>query len=586
MLENDFDAETKKLLDESESAEYQSNLLKPRLSSKKVKCAWFIGQRGSGKTTAMESDAEKLYNEFITSLYIWASRSNENVFVAVNRNCKHVWKQYFDKIERKIMLATNDERKELHLLKEELNHRLRCDCDKAYPINWLVPEYYDFKGVQEYNYNWSGKEEFDIAYENQWVTRPYQELSVKEKDQLHHRKLPKPKHLVKTDLIRICPFTIPKNAKSKEIFEKQMLEYLFSARREHRWIIMNPLNFLTEQDKFQTISYIIQRIKFWADEYFQPSTPASVAKLRGVKTPVPKEQWTKKEKSWDKMHLLLTELRTIAPTNKYSPQQKSSLSKRELVDIAPELRHFRVYLTGDLQNISDLNDSIKPMANYVIIKRADKKLLGEEYGWFSDLIDKKRNQQLYYLSHKKFDDFAKTWSGYREHFKQIIDQYLPRISELPTNCGYVVYGNGEYKLIQFKMARFHHKTENETLQSVTGITWKINPDKLEVGTTATPFDENDKKSSKRLSDYDSAKVLEWCASEFILLLDWKKVVANLRKKIESTNEHDKLPITGIEVLDHKALSNRVRKDKKFKEVMDFAKKHRDMPKEQLLSRLK
>src|SRR3989338_7835359 len=99
---SEIDAEMKALLSESETSEYVSNISQPRLSAKKVKIGFFIGARGSGKTTAMEEDAEALYNEYLTTLYLWASRSNENVFVAVNRNCKHKWNNFFDKIDTKI----------------------------------------------------------------------------------------------------------------------------------------------------------------------------------------------------------------------------------------------------------------------------------------------------------------------------------------------------------------------------------------------------------------------------------------------------------------------------------------------------
>lgn len=212
------------------------------------------------------------------------SRSNENVFVAVNRNCKKKWKKAYEDIDKAIIFSkTLEERQKWYDRKNDLKSRIHCNCDKAYPINWLVPNYYQFEGVNEYNYNWSGREEFDEAYENGKVTRPYQELSKKEKKLLVNRKLQKPKHLVKTDLIRICPFTVPNNAKNKEIFEKEFLKYAFEARREHRWLIMNPLMFSNADHKFKTISVIIEKIKVWADQHWQPMTPESVAQFRGTK---------------------------------------------------------------------------------------------------------------------------------------------------------------------------------------------------------------------------------------------------------------------------------------------------------------
>lgn len=585
---SDISEKVKNLLSESETAEYQSNLQQPRLNAKKVRLAFFIGERGAGKTTSMEEDAEFYYNEYLTSMYLWASRSNENVFVAVNRNCKKKWKNLKNEIDKKICYTRNEEElQKLHHWKSKIKHSLHCNCDKAYPINWLVPNYYSFDGVDEYNYNWSGKEEFDNAFENGSVTRPYDELSRDEKELLVKRKLKKPRHLIKTDLIRICPLTVPTNAKNKEIFEKEFVKYMIDARKEHRWIIMNPLMFLNENDKFSTISYIVGRIKFWADQYFQPMTPESVAKLRGVKKPVPRDQWTKQERSYDKIHLIFTEVRTIAPSNKYSPEVKSGMSKRVLVDQIPELRHVRSWLTADLQNIDDLNSSIKPMANFVVIKRSSRSLLGDEYGWFLDLIEKKRNEKLSWLSHGKFDDFKKTPRGAREQYKEMIDVKLPRVSELPTNKGYVLYTNGEFYLETFDMASFHHKQEGETLQTVTGITWTVKQDKIGINSTnSSVSNESEANSTKRLKNYDEDKVKRWCAKQFVECGDWQKVLEKLRENLSDSNNPDKLPSTGIENLDHKAISNKIRRDPELKNFLDFAKKNKNLPLEQILARLK
>ena len=106
---SDIFDDAKIFLSESESPEYISNLSKPRLSAKKVQLSFFIGERGSGKTTAMEEDAEAYYKQYLTSMYLWASRSNENVFVAVNRNCKQKWKDFKNKIDHLIQYTKNEE---------------------------------------------------------------------------------------------------------------------------------------------------------------------------------------------------------------------------------------------------------------------------------------------------------------------------------------------------------------------------------------------------------------------------------------------------------------------------------------------
>lgn len=581
-VQSDIDYE--ELLSESETPYYQSNLEQPRMSAKKVRLSYYIGDRGGGKTSAMEEDAELYFNEGLSCWWLWGSRSNENVFIGVNRNCRRKWKKKLQKIEDSIVLANSiADRKALYDMLNNLKSRLHCDCHKAYPINWLVPNYYDFKGVKEYNYNWSGKDEFDEAFENGWVTRPFVELSSDEKKALIQRKLAKPKHLVKTDLIRICPFTIPDSAKNKEIFEKEYLGYALEARKEHRWLIMNPLNFLKEQDKFSTIGYIMERSKVWVDRYFQPNTPESVAKLRGVSEPVPKEEWTKVELSWDKIHLVLAEIRTIAPPHKYSPEQKSNLSKRPIIDMIPEMRHFRIWLNGDLQSPEDLNDSVRPMADYVVVKRSSADLLGKEWTHFFTNIENMRKNRLISMSHGKFDDFKKA----PPEIKSMIDKSLPSIPEIPKNKGYVVYRNGEFYLETFGSASFHHKKETETLQSVTGITWKIR-DEIAKTLDQVPGNslESATKSEKRLKNHDTNRVMTWCAREYIKTFSWDKVKDNLITILQNPDNPEKLVTTGIELMEPKVISNKIRKVKEFKDIMDFAKKHKEKPTDELIASLK
>ena len=576
----DFDI----LMADSETPYYQSNLDQPRMSARKVRLAYFLGSRGGGKTTAMEEDAEFYYNEGLSCWYLWGSRSNENVFIAVNRNCKVVWNKMFKTIQHHIDFAKSDEeRDQLMMRMEKMEERLHCSCSKAYPINWLVPNYFDFKGVTEYNTCWSGKEEFDVAYGNGWVTRPYDELSRDEKRLLIQRKLKKPKHLINTDLIRICPFTIPNSAKNKEIFEKEFLKYALEARREHRWLVMNPLMFLKEEHKFQSMGYIMERVKFWVDQYFQPNTPESVAKSRGISEPVPREDWTKLEKSEDKICIVLGEIRTIAPPHKYSPEQKSNLSKRPIIDAIPELRHLRIWLLGDLQSPDDLNDSVRHMADHVVIKRTSEELLGDEWSYFYKKIEKQRVERLIAMSHGKFDDFKKA----PKELANKIDNDLPSISQIPKNKGYVVYPNGEYYLETFDMASFHHKKETETLQSVTGITWKVKEELIEKESSVPgSLEESGVKSEKRLKNYDSNLVLMWCVKEFIITGSWEIVLTNLNTRISSIDKTQQLPITGNEKLSSKHLSNKIRKDKKFVEILNFAKNHKEMPPEQIISSFK
>lgn len=570
------DKEFEKLIAESESSGFISNLQQPRLDATKIKVVFYIGDRGGGKTTAIEEDAEAYYHEHITPLYIWGSRSNENVFTGINLNCKTRWDEEKQKLENKIIFSKTIEEKEKYQDQlQQLQNRLHCNCSKAHPINWLVPKYWDFEGVYDYNTCWSGKDEYDLALRNEWITKPYLELTLKEREKLEQRKLKKPKYMIKNDLIRVCPFTIPISAKDKEEFEKEFLKYLFEARDEHRWIIMNPLMFMEEKEKFSTIGYIFERLKFWMDTYFQPLTPQTVAKMRGQKEPVPRSEWTKKELSYDKICLILPEIRTIAPPQKFSPEKQSTMAKRPLVDMVPELRHFRIYLLGDLQAYDDLNDSVRPMADYVIIKRATRELLGNEWSNFVTKIEQLRKERLIALSHGKFDDFKKA----PFEFKQMIDKDLPNIPEIPKNKGYVVYRNGEFYLETFEMSSFHHKKESETVQSVTGISWKINLERLVKSTGKAG--ETEEKSSKRLKNYDKTTVMKFLTKSFIINKSWEVAQQNY---VNLANE-GKLPQTTMMTMTTKSLSTTIRRVPELLERIEFAKNHPEKPIDEVIKGL-
>ena len=562
------------LLAESEPSAYISNLQQPRKNAKKVRVSYFIGSRGGGKTTALEEDAEDYHNEGLSNWYIWGSRSNENVFVAVNEDCKHRWDKAKKTLEQRMIFSkTQQERQRYQDILDQLDDRLHCSCHDAYPINWLVPSYWDLKGVKKYNNNWSGKEEYIRAFEKQWISKPYHELTLKQREELEDRKLEKPTWL-QNELIRICPFTVPLTAKDKVIFEQEFLKYAFEARDEHRWLIMNPLMFLDEKHKFSTIGYIFDKLKVWVDQYYQPNTPHSVAKKRKVKEPVPKEMWTKLEKSGDKICLILPEIRTLAPPNKFSPEKQSTLAKRPMIDILPEMRHLRIWLIGDLQAYDDLNDSVRPMSDYVIVKRANRELLGDEWVVFVNKIEQLRKERLLGISHGKFDDFKRA----PIELKRIIDKDLPSVSEIPKNRGYVVYGNGEFYLEKFGMASFHHKSESETVQSVTGITWSLRKDVAIQGEKT--IEEGD-KSNKRLKNYDDSKVMKYLTKSYILNGSWEIAQINYNNLIKDGS----MPSTSMATMPTKSLSTKIRRVVELAEKIDFAKSHPEKPKNDLIKGL-
>lgn len=557
---------------------YVPNRKKQILRDDKIQCIFIFGQRGAGKSVTIDEYSQWYYNHGITPLYLWSARSNENVVVCVNKNCKRRWDQTIQKYEIILKNSPESEKLKIHKKLERAKNYLHCNCHKSYPVSWLVPDYWEFSGVRDFNNNWSDKHEYLQALEDGKITKQYYELTLKERQMLDQRQLKKPNYLIKTDMMRICPFTIPTKG-NEQTFAKQFIKYLLEARKERRWLVMNPLMFLTQDEKFKTISYIITHLQYWMEEYFQPLTEQMVGKLRGLDHPVPEHDWVPHERNWHKAALVFTELRTIAPTNKFSPETKSGLSKRSIVDISAELRHKNLYLIGDLQNSEDLNESIKPLSDFVIIKNATQQLLGKEYYYFIEGIEKQRKKILSRLSHGKYSDFAKAPMEYKVY----VDGIRPRVQELPVNKAYAVWPNNEFKLITVNGPSWHHKQEGESLQSLTGITWKLRDEAL----AKLPRDlesESDlpQKSEKRLKNYDINKVLRWCVEEFIRVKGWPKVVENLKMTVQKGD----LPSTTVDNLDHKLLSNKIRKDEKMRMNLDTAKKMKDREPDEIIKALK
>ena len=48
---------------------------------------FYQGQRGSGKSVSVNYTAEKLYDAGFLVLHVWAARSYENLYWAINKNC-------------------------------------------------------------------------------------------------------------------------------------------------------------------------------------------------------------------------------------------------------------------------------------------------------------------------------------------------------------------------------------------------------------------------------------------------------------------------------------------------------------------
>lgn len=534
------------LLNSSVSNKHVSNLDVPWMSAKQVRLHFFWGDRGAAKTTSMEQTAELYYNEGLNIWHLWGARSFENLFWAINMNCREKWKQEDSLPEE---------------MKINLENRLHCNCHKAYPISWIVPNYtqIDKDSLDRFNgLNWKSIKEYRYAV-SRGIIGP--DISKEDRIKLHAGKLKKPDFLLPDkETIKVGYIPIPEGKEGRHSFDREFIKIILQARIEHRVVVMNPQIFLGDTDKFKVIGRIIELIPNIADEHFIELTEEQVGKMRGLDNPIPRSRWTKWELGWDKICLVMSELRTVAPNNKYSPQRGSTDSKRPIVDIIPELRHVRVWFMGDLQNPDDLNSSVRPQSDNVVIKKATRELLGNEWTWFFHKIDEKREKVFH-----RYSFIVKSKEDERfvpPEYVAIVNKICPRIEELPKNKGYVVFRNGEYFLETFDFPSFHHKTEEEKFVAITGIKWTTSKKKQEESEYDKKLRPNGKLTRKQKNDIRNM-VLRRAVDHKNLGIDYNEVV----KKLKDDVQNSLIPSTGLENKTGKYISNLINANLDLKSLL-------------------
>lgn len=457
----------------------------------------FQGMRGAGKGVAVDKTAEELYKEGINIWHIWGARSFENLYWAVNKDCKEKYdkmKLILKAFENKIPLKKWAEQNRMfekefayyieiiknnklisvageHVKLEELGKDflkgdvLHCNCHKSYPIVWIVPDYIEID-----------QESLDRFNEQYWkdlkeYSKYLLEITRDEKQLLVQQKLKKPKQFAPIPKIVVKTITPPTNATRKEVFQKQFTEIVVQAREQKRIVVMNPAIFEYANDKFDTLAEIIRMIPYLMNKsgLFSPLSESDVGKAR--------KHWTKQQKSWHKIAIVINELRSVAPSSRLSGERESSKSKKAIYDFIPEARHMKTWFLGDYQNPEDLYAGVRYQANIVVIKRASRNILGSDWGWLFDKIERDRIGLLRKAG-KHIERPDEVWR-FEKHpkIRKYLNDRRPRVDDMPDNIGYLTFINGEVARWRFDMPSFHHKTSLEDFQKDTGITWRINTKK-------------------------------------------------------------------------------------------------------------
>ena len=520
---------------ETFSAKSKSSLVKKLASdnwidSEEPQVLLFQGMRNSGKGVAVDQTAEHLYNEGLLILHIWGARSFENLYWAINKDCrKHFSKMklvveyYFKKNNpHKIKIAEIDEYKQILIdygymkklsdnkiqLTEKgisflFGNELHCKCHKAYPIVWLVPDYIEVNQESLDRFNGAYWKDFDEYLQHN------SEITVQQKELLLDGKLLKPEYLRPKALIKVRQFTTPTSANRKELFRNEFTKIVLDARIESRIVVMNPAIFEGQVDKFETLAEIIKMMQYLMNKsgHFTPLKESDVGKA--------KRYWTKKQKSYHKIAIVINELRSVAPSSKLSGEKGASASKRSIYDLIPEARHFKIWFLGDYQSPQDLFSGVRYLANQIIIKRGSRNILGDDWTWLFDKVEKDRIgfARKFGGKLKDIENVAqlKFYENRYPQLKKWLDDRRPYVDSLPDNVAYITYVNNEYKRQRIDLPSFHHKQSVEDFMSDTGITWKTveNKKPTESKILTKKEQKQSTKAKKQIKDDILNKIQVW-----------------------------------------------------------------------------
>lgn len=534
---------------------------------------FFQGKRMSGKDVVLEKCVTSCFENGMTCFHGWAARNNENWFYAHNNNCGPKWQITMKMLEylseqtdgisdRKTLMKHLDIKNDdmfnffvNEFLKKKWisakNDRigitndgyaitqdtpLHCNCNKAYPITVFLPSHTRISQTSIDNFNkqyfWDYKE-YQEAYLKRCV------IEVVEKN-TNFWKIQKPPEMQK-ELLKVVYFTVPTPTK-KDIFVDQFTKYLLGLRSEHRIGVQNPRMF-NGDDKFKTLAAELNALpNIMTSKHFKKPTEEEIGK--------PEYQWSKYEKSWNKLCIALGELKTIAPSQKLSGEQKSSDTKRALFDKIGEWRHWNMWLFGSYQNPEDLYSGVRYQADNIVVKRASKNLLGDDFAWlFKDLEEKRINcYRKYGVSEEMLND--RPWEIESVIHARVAKEY-PRVENLPDDKTIVTDIDNTWYYLKVPENNHHHKHTTENFEDVFKLYWEIVDEETGKAKKGTEVSEEDKFDDEDLAqkkknkqdflekiDYmhnTQGKKFPQIAEEITQLEVWKKLTdkekKNLIKKI-------------------------------------------------------
>jgi len=142
-----------------------------------------------------------------------------------------------------------------------------------------------------------------------------------------------------------------------------------------------------------------------------------------------------------------------------------------------------------------------------IIKRGSRNIIGENFSWLFERVERDRinlaRKAWGKAKHiEKIGQLKALESSYPE-FKEHLDKIRPYVDELPDNKAYCTWINQEFKLLTVSLPNFHfHQSTEDWLADSDGITWHVNKDKKPIEKSELSKKERNElsRNTKKIKD--------------------------------------------------------------------------------------
>lgn len=469
------------------------------------------GQTGFGKSLTGEKIVEELHDVGWTVFDAWASDNLENLFWCVNLDCRKEHEQW-------------------RLKNPTAKEPLHCNCHKRSPIMVLLPDYFDVLNLEKYNVEEVGKQEW-IAYQKKMGE------TIIEWD-------PKIPHYIPKQWVKIKklprPSRTPRSTQNEEIVNR-FTEALLECRAEGRYLVFNPHLFPIEFDKFQTLALIFRALGKIVFQHFR--------KLREQDDGIPWEKRTDKQKCHHRLVVLARELGELTAAV-LKGEDESTSTKKAILNFIRKSRHYNVSTVFDFQRPEDVFSGIRDQADIFILKRAPRRLFGEEWTWAFDRIEYDR---------KKI--FEK--QGYNVKTFTKVNEQHPKVEELNYNRMYVVYSNDKMKLWKMDSPNSHHKRPDDNFEDITGIKFVI-PESMKEVIESSKSSGDKEKGKKETSSKKVEREMVFSKLDHIITTE-HVTTKEAAQKLADLADQELIPkIYDYRTMDWKVLNNAYNRWKKAK----------------------